>query len=91
MILKVTPVFDFLHTNYNPKKKQIFVLEGSSGSSKTHSIIQFLTYYSQIHQESKRVTCGRLKMTWTISSIWDDFVKYLNENNYKFKKNESKQ
>ncbi len=28
-------------------------------------------------------------MTWTISSIWEDFTNYLQEHNYKIKKNES--
>ena len=89
MILEATPVFDFLHSNYKEGIKQIFVLEGSSGSSKTMSTIQFWAWYAQV-KEGKKVTCARAKMTWTISSIWEDVNTYLRSHGYKYQKNEAK-
>ena len=79
--IECTPVFEFIYDNYNEFKskvdKIIFILEGSSGSSKTSSIIQFLTVYAQ-ENSNKVIRCGRSKMTWCIDTIWSDWEKYLN-------------
>ena len=83
--LEATVVFNFIHSNYVPGRKQIFVLEGSSGSSKTQSIIQFLNYYCQINDNvRKKITAARAKMTWVRDSIWNDTVDYLKYHNFKF-------
>ena len=89
MELKATSVFEFIYDNYKPNQKQVFVLEGSSGSSKTFSIIQWLTLYSQ-QNEYKKITCGRSKMTWTIDTIWEEFITYLTKNRYLFNQNKSR-
>lgn len=93
MQLQVTEVFDFIHRNYIASfenyDKVGFVLEGSSGSSKTHSIIQFLQTYDSSVKDAK-ITCGRAKMTWTIPSIWEDFKNLSSSYNlgYGFNKSE---
>lgn len=91
--IECTPVFEFIYDNYNEYKdtvdKIIFVLEGSSGSSKTSSIIQFLTIYAQENRQ-KTIRCGRSKMTWTIDTIWTDWRNYLDKVGYIYQKNETK-
>jgi len=87
MRLQATEVFGFIYKNYIADYKSYdklgFVLEGSSGSSKTHSIIQFLQIYAQTNSR-KKITCGRSKMTWTIPSIWTDFKNLCNGYNLGF-------
>ena len=93
MKLQATEVFAFIHNNYRESHKKYdkigFVLEGSSGSSKTTSIIQFLQLYSQSNR-NKKITCGRSKMTWTIPSIWTDFQNITLSYQLNFKFNKSK-
>lgn len=92
-ILKVvvTPVFDRLQKKFNydfkptnidtgfegdPKK--IFVLEGSSGSSKTTSILQnFIAYCGKNVDKHKKITCARAKYSWCQDSILKDFIDML--------------
>ena len=93
MKLQATEVFEFIYTNYRESHGKFdkigFVLEGSSGSSKTTSIIQFLQLYSQSNR-NKKITCGRSKMTWTIPSIWTDFQNLTLSYQLNFKFNKSK-
>ena len=92
MKLQATEVFGFIYNNYKESHHKFdkigFVLEGSSGSSKTHSIVQFLQLYSQSNR-NKKITCGRSKMTWTIPSIWTDFQNLCLSYNLNFKFNKS--
>ncbi len=93
MKLKATEVFDFIYRNYKESYKIYdkvgFVLEGSSGSSKTFSIIQFLQIYAQ-RNKRKKILCGRSVMTWTITSIWKDFKDMCTERNFGFKWNNTR-
>lgn len=81
--IDVSPVFDRLQAkfnfNYNPKdNKRIFILEGSSGSSKTTSILQiFIAYCSQNIDKRKKITCARAKYSWCKDSILKDFIDML--------------
>lgn len=76
MTIDGTPVLGFLLSAYESSKgvhdKIGFVLEGSSGSSKTWSIMQFLLIYSQSHSR-KRITCAKSTQVSLRASIWRDF------------------
>lgn len=81
--LKVTTVFEFLYKNFNIDYKQddpqkIFILEGSSGSSKTTSIIQMLIIYCvQNKNKNKRIVISRAKYSWLKSSPMTDVINML--------------
>ena len=75
-----TEVHDQLMNAYLSKKYNVFVLEGSSRSSKTHSIIQFWIQYAQNNLgKKKRVAICRLKGTWLSATILFDFVSVLSD------------
>lgn len=74
----VTPVFQKLEAAYNSNRYNVFVLEGGSRSSKTHSIIQFWIKYAFLNQDkARRVIVSRLKATWLTATILKDFIDLL--------------
>ena len=81
--ITVTPVFTRLQKNFNfeyrpTDAKRIFVLEGSSGSSKTTSILQlFIAYCVKNIDKRKKITCARAKYSWCKDSILKDFIDML--------------
>lgn len=81
--MQVTPVFDKIQANFNfdykkDNPKKIFILEGSSGSSKTTSILQiFFIYCAQNINKRKKITCARAKYSWCKDSILKDFIDML--------------
>lgn len=91
--LKGTEVFGFLLESYKwakPKYDKVgYVLEGSSGSSKTVSIIQFLLMYAQSNQ-GKLITACRAKMTWVTPSIWQNFNELVGAYNLDYTFNRSR-
>lgn len=69
----------------------MFVLEGGSRSSKTHSIIQFWIKYAQINVgRNKRVIVSRLKATWLTATVLKDFIDILKDYGLYDKKNHNK-
>ncbi len=73
-----TVVHDRLVEAYESGKYNAFVLEGSSRSSKTFSIIQFWIKYAFINRGTpKRVAICRLKSTWLSATILFDFLSVL--------------
>ena len=90
--LKGTPVLKFLCEAYVKYKdeadKIVFVLEGSSGSSKTYSIMQFLSYYASINKK-KKIIAGRGQMTWTIATIWQDWKDYIAASGFDYEINKT--
>lgn len=73
--LKVTPIF-FKNMECNA---DIIINRGSSGSSKSHSIIQYLTY-KMLTEENKKILILRkslpslrISTLWMIRDIFDDF------------------
>lgn len=77
MNLRGTPVLEFLLDRYmeNAGKydKIGFVLEGSSGSSKTYSILQFLYIYMQANV-GKRIVGAAESRVRVVPTIWNDFL-----------------
>lgn len=74
----VTKVFTDLFKAFWSGEYNIFVLEGGSRSSKTHSIIQFWIDWSYKNRgKSKRVAVCRLKGTWISATVMKDFVDVL--------------
>ncbi|WP_200837046.1 PBSX family phage terminase large subunit [Dyadobacter sp. 3J3] len=60
------------------EKYNVFVLEGGSRSSKTHSIIQFWIRWAYINESrTKRVVVARLKGTWLNGTVYKDFIDVL--------------
>jgi len=75
-----TSVYQKLDAAYNSKLYNVFVLEGGSRSSKTHSIIQFwITYADKNRGKNKRVIISRLKATWLTATVLKDFLDVLKE------------
>lgn len=73
-----TKVHESLLAAYNLRKYNVYVLEGSSRSSKTHSIIQFWIKYAFINKgRRRRVAICRLKGTWLSATVLNDFVNVL--------------
>lgn len=60
----------------------MFVFEGGSRSSKTHSLIQVFLVYAleNLHRQNRIVIC-RKKATWITSTVWTDFLGILVSNN----------
>jgi phage terminase large subunit len=78
MNIQATPVFHKLKTAFESKQFSVFVLEGGSRSSKTHSIIQFWILWAQLNQGSlKRVVVSRQKGTWLFTTVMQDFISIL--------------
>lgn len=83
MILQVTNAFHKLNTAHpfqaiGPDNKVIIGYEGSSRSSKTHSILQYLLLYSQ-HNASKEKTIRifRDDRVNCMGSVYEDFTERL--------------
>lgn len=80
-----TKVFEFIYKNFNFNYKRedpqkIFILEGSSGSSKTYSIIQTLILYCiQNKNRNKRIVIARAKYSWLKDAPMQDFINMLIE------------
>ena len=78
MLGLVTRVFEKLYEAYHSGKYNVFVLEGGSRSSKTHSIIQFWIMWAFNNGgASKRVVVARLKGTWLAGTVYKDFIDIL--------------
>lgn len=78
MLGLTTKIFDNLLQAYRSKKYNVYVLEGGSRSSKTHSIIQFWINWAYENRGSeKRVIISRKKGTWVKGTVLVDFLKVL--------------
>lgn len=78
MIGLTTKVFEGLYNAYLSRKYNVFVLEGGSRSSKTHSIIQFWIIWSWNNLgRGRRVVVARLKGTWLAGTVYKDFIDVL--------------
>jgi len=78
MLALTTKVFDDLLAAYKSNNYNVFVEEGGSRSSKTHSIIQFwIDYAYQNRGKSRRVIITRKKGTWVKGTVVVDFLKIL--------------
>lgn len=77
-IAVTTQVHDELIEAYNVRKYNVYVMEGSSRSSKTHSIIQFFIKYATLNRgKTRRVAICRLKGTWLEATVLFDFISVL--------------
>lgn len=86
-----TKVFEGLYNAYKSRKYNVFVLEGGSRSSKTHSIIQFWIMWAWFNQgKGKRVVIARLKATWLKGTVYKDFMDVLKMYNLYERKCENK-
>ncbi|PPK98994.1 PBSX family phage terminase large subunit [Parapedobacter indicus] len=73
-----TKVHNDLWESYRSKAFNVFVLEGGSRSSKTHSIIQFWIKWAFLRKgRSTRVAVCRLKGTWLEATVLKDFIDVL--------------
>lgn len=78
--VKVTPVFDRMCQAQNSGRFNVYVFEGGSRSSKTHSLIQFFIIKALNERvKPKRIVISRKKATWLIATVWEDFVKIITE------------
>lgn len=78
MLGLVTKVFLELHAAFVSQLFNVFVLEGGSRSSKTHSIIQFwIKWAFENRGTPKRVAVCRLKGTWLSATVMKDFIDVL--------------
>lgn len=81
--MKGTRVLRYISKNFNfdyqpEQPKKVFVLEGSSGSSKTTSIIQTLIIYCiKNKNKGKRIVVARAKYSWLKDAPLEDFIKML--------------
>lgn len=77
--IETTEIFEFMHNEYvGSNKKILFALEGSSGSGKTWSIIDFVIDYCRIHAyENKLLTIGRESYKDCFDTVIHDFIKRL--------------
>lgn len=76
--MSVTPVFERINKAVGLGKYNVFVLEGGSRSSKTHSLIQFFLFYALTHRDKPlRIAVARKKGTWLYSTVWHDFKKII--------------
>lgn len=80
MIGIVTQIYELLIEAFLSRKYNVFVLEGGSRSSKTHSIIQFWimwAFWMNGRGGDKRVAICRLKSTWLKATVMKDFFDVL--------------
>jgi phage terminase large subunit len=78
--IALTPVFQKLKTAFDTCFYDVFVLEGGSRSSKTHSIIQFwIAWANENKGKKKRVVVARLKATWVTATVLYDFIQVLKD------------
>lgn len=71
--IKTSRVF----TKIRKASKRIIVNEGSSRSTKTYSILQYLIM--QAHEKKRRVTIARQRLTWAKATVMVDFFDVLEE------------
>lgn len=91
MIGLTTKVFDRLRTAYLSRQYNVYVLEGGSRSSKTHSIIQFwIAWAYENRGKEKRVIVSRWKGTWLKATALKDFIDILKQYKLYDKKNHNK-
>ena len=82
--LQVGANWQFLNENFSTKRsiaqeKQIFVLEGGSGSAKTWDALQWIIYYCQKFQGwNKDILIGRDQYSDCSKTVMKDFFKILN-------------
>lgn len=89
--IALTPVFQKLNAAYESKRYNVFVLEGGSRSSKTHSIIQFWIKWAELNKgTNRRVIVSRLKATWISGTVLKDFIDILKDYGLYDKKNHNK-
>lgn len=79
MLALTTQVHDRLWSAYKSGNNDVYVLEGGSRSSKTHSIIQFWIKwaYDRRNKSGQRVAICRLKGTWISATVLKDFIDVL--------------
>jgi phage terminase large subunit len=78
--IALTPVFQKLKAAFSSALYNVYVLEGGSRSSKTHSIIQFwIMWASENRGRTRRVVVSRLKATWITATVLKDFIDVLKE------------
>lgn len=86
-----TSVHNKLQEAFNTGLYNVFVMQGSSRSSKTHSIIQFWIKYAWVNRGNrKRVAVCRLRGTWLSATVLYDFVNVLTAYGLYDKKNHNK-
>lgn len=86
-----TAVFQKLKVAFDSGLYNVFVLEGGSRSSKTHSIIQFWIEWAYNNKgRNKRVIVSRLKATWLTGTLVKDFIDILKDYGLYDKKNHNK-
>lgn len=91
MLGLTTKVFDKLIAAFLSLAFNVFVLEGGSRSSKTHSIIQFWIKWAYDNRgKEKRVIVARLKSTWLKATVLKDFVDVLKFYNLYDERNHNK-
>lgn len=89
--IALTPVYQKLDAAFNSSRYNVYVLEGGSRSSKTHSIIQKYINLAQSHKGNvRRVIIARLKATWLTATILNDFIEILKDYGLYDKKNHNK-
>ena len=90
-IAATTPVHDKLWNAAQSAAYNVYVLEGGSRSSKTHSIIQFWIRWAFVNQgRPKRVIVTRQKATWLTGTVLKDFMDVLKAYGLYSKKNHNK-
>jgi phage terminase large subunit len=91
MLAVTTKVYDDLFNAYQSRQFDVFVLEGGSRSSKTHSIIQFWIKWAASNTgKERRVIVTRKKGTWIKGTVLVDFLKILKKYNLYNRKNHNK-
>jgi phage terminase large subunit len=91
VLIVTTPVHDKLWNAAQTAAYNVFVLEGGSRSSKTHSIIQFWIKYAYVHKgRPKRVIVTRQKATWLTGTVLKDFLDILKAYGLYDKRNHNK-
>ncbi len=91
MLGLTTKVFDTLQKAYQSAKYNVYVLEGGSRSSKTHSIIQFWIKWAYDNRGAeRRVIVSRLKGTWLKATVLKDFIDILKSYKLYDRKNHNK-
>lgn len=69
-------------------KKRIIIHQGGSGSGKTYSILQYLLYLADTH-ENKIIDIGRKRLTSLKASAYTDFLSILSTLPIEFDENRS--
>lgn len=85
--VEVSTVYEQLY-NAVEDRARVVVLEGSSRSSKTYSILQFLISYALKHSsEHLSITIARERLTWIKSSVMIDFLTIIDRQFHRYNPN----